>query len=160
MSYNIYFLDLVNNAWIESCAIGNNIVIHKSTDNSMRSLLVKICGSIIDWESSKIDLNRDNMGKVIAGNMEFIPLGQIQYRLGSIYYGVQYSHKTKVLEVIIYGTDQYSTKSSNIHPINQPISEIKRYIKDELGLICSSCTDNLDASPEIKTLLKTKSYSL
>lgn len=162
MSFKIYTLDYSRARWNQICIANYFITLEKMPTPSLQALNLKICGSIIDWESTENSPNQEDKKRIVVGNsdkLEFLPLGDLRWRRGTIYYGVQYSYKTKKLRITIYGTDKvhHGAVSFGTNPIDLPISEIYDKIQKELSQLDF---DKLDISSEIKELLKSGNYTI
>ena len=159
-SYKIY--SLAKEWWTPIASVSDTITINKMPSQSLQSLMVRICGAILDMETFFNKLSGQYQKKMITGEntddiIEFSFLGDLRWRRGSVYFGAQYSHKTKNVRILVIGTDKihHSAVSFGTNPIDYPIDEIYTKVKDELSKIDYNM---INVSPEVENALIANNY--
>lgn len=163
-SYKIYILNYSARRWTPICSVSDTATIIKMPTESLQNLMDKICNNIIYLETLYY-MPEDYKRRIIAGEykndiLEFTFLGDFRWRHGTVYYGVQYSRKTKNVRILLFGTDNVHHSGAGTNPINQPIDEIYDSLTEELIKFDSNTIDQLDVSPEVKIAFRTGKYTI
>lgn len=159
--YKIYTLNYSDNQWISVCSVSNTMHIIKMSTKSLQDLMNIVCSNIIYLETS-FTLPKHYKQKIVVGEsnndvLEFTFLGDLRWRHGTIYYGVQYSKNTQKVRILLLGTDNIRHSGMGTNPIVQPIESIYKLLIEELRKLDF---DNLNISTEVVNALKTDNYTI
>jgi hypothetical protein len=163
--YNIFILNVTNNIWQEIATLNDNIVINMSYKNQVSNLIVKICASINEMERSKLMFD-DNKRRIFVGvkgnkyneRIEFTFIGDMRYRNGTIYYGLQHVEQTNKTRFLIFGTNESHHGGAGTNPILH--KSIETIINESLKGLIEKFTqeENIDINDNIKMALNTGTY--
>lgn len=133
--YSIYTLNLANRAWAKigsGLTENNTISIEPQITDSLLELVKQLVIKVNQFEKN-YELTENDKKKFVVGSksdesdvIDFTFIDKIAWRSGSIYVGIQYSHKTQKVRIIMLGTNKIHHQGVcfNTNPINLPTSEI------------------------------------
>lgn len=111
-SYTISILNVAHNMWQPLATVSDNITINIPGEGSVSVLMTKLCAIILELENyGNICNNRQMISAGEYGNkyrdrMKFTLIGDLKYRLGTIYYGMQYIEKSGNIRLLILATNK------------------------------------------------------
>lgn len=152
--YNIYSLNYSAKTWVPICSVKDTITISNMQNQTLQNLTNRICKDILYLEPIHFIPN-EYKRMIIIDDLEFTFLGDLRWRHGTVYYGVQYSRNTENVCILIFGTDNIHHCGQGTNPITKPVDSIyNELIKDLVKLNI----DQLDISLKTKNALITNKY--
>lgn len=152
--YNIYSLNYSAKTWVPICSVKDTITVLNMPTQSLQDLTNRICTDISYLETIH-SLPNEYKRKIIVDDLEFTFLGDLRWRHGTVYYGVQYSRNTQNVRILLFGTDNIHHSGQGTNPITKSIGSIHNELIEDLVKLN---IDQLYISPEVKNAFITDQY--
>lgn len=164
-AYNIYTLNNTQNVWQPVATISDTATILLSPGTSIGRLMIKVVANIVELEVSglMLDDNRKLLSVGRKGNkyderIEFTFIGELRFRHGTIYYGLQHAEGSGRTRLLIFGTNQIHHGGAGTNPMtDKPVDET---IKEVLEDLVKNYTKgiNVETNQSVQNALNTGTY--